>query len=383
MFIKKYTILLFLVGFVYTIHSQKNIKLNGLVVDENNEPIPYAAVGIPSKSIGTATTEDGDFYLLVSQKNLSDILEVSSIGFETFKIKVQDFINQKEKKIVIKEAVMSLDEIVLDKRKPKDYAKQAIRKLWKTTINDEHQLNILYRRFSVEDGKARFLVEHYINVLDKGPLEGRFLGVELVAGRKSADYRFVRKKLKGHPVNVITKFSPLRSGFNLKDYNWKRKGDTSYDGEDVLIVEGRHKDNKRRFIRFYVGMDTYGVYKVETSELSATYIYKKDAEGKLHLSYHNRTRTGKVKLDGVQRVIKESYKHEVFVLGIQKDPKIIHQSKYKFFKEDIGDIRFNYKPEFWQSFSLPPATAFYKKSVKELESIYGVPLETQFKAVNK
>ena len=158
MFIKKYTILLFLVGFVYTIHSQKNIKLNGLVVDENNEPIPYAAVGIPSKSIGTATTEDGDFYLLVSQKNLSDILEVSSIGFKTFKIKVQDFINQKEKKIVIKEAVMSLDEIVLDKRKPKDYAKQAIRKLWKTTINDEHQLNILYRRFSVEDGKDETLL---------------------------------------------------------------------------------------------------------------------------------------------------------------------------------------------------------------------------------
>ncbi len=54
-----------------------------------------------------------------------------------------------------------------------------MKKQSKTTINEKHQLNILYRRFSVEDGKARFLVEHYINVLDKGPLEGDFLGVEM------------------------------------------------------------------------------------------------------------------------------------------------------------------------------------------------------------
>lgn len=389
-FFKKYLLFLFIIGFSFPIHSQKNIKLNGLVVDENNEPIPYAAIGIPSKSLGTATTEEGTFLLFVSKNNLSDFLEVSSIGFETFKIKVQDFINLKEKKIVIKEAVMSLDEIVLSK-KPKDYAKLAIKKLWKTTINDEHQLNILYRRFSVEEGKARFLVEHYINVLDKGPLEGKFLGVEIVAARKSADYRFVKKKLKGHPINVITRFSPLRNDFRLIDYNWKRKGDTSYDGEDVLIVEGRFKGNNRRFVRLYVGMDTYGVYRVETSILSALYVYKKDADGKLHLSYHNRTRNGKVFINSKQKAIlgtdkefvNESYKHEVFVLGVKKDSKTINASEYKTFNEDIGDIKANYNASFWENFSLPPATKFYKKSVKELEAIYGVSLKDQFKAVNK
>lgn len=388
---KKYKLFLFLFGFVITVYSQNTIKIKGVVVDEQQQPIPYAAVGIPSKSIGTATTEEGGFYLLVSKDELQDVLEVSSIGFDTFKIKIQDFLNRKDKKIEIKEAVMALDEIVISNKKPSYYAKQAIRKMWKTTVNERHQLNMLYRRFSVEDGKARFLVEHYINVLDKGPLEGKYLGVDIVAGRKSADYRFVKKKLKGHPVNVITRFSPLRSEFRLKEYDWKRKGDTSYDGEDVLIVEGKHKENKRKFIRFYIGLDTYGVYKIETSELNAVYIYKKDADGKLHLSYHNRTRTGKIKLKQHQmallgtakNVIKESYKHEVFVLGIQKESKVINKSNFQVFKEDIGDIEFNYNPTFWANFSLPPSTAFYKKSVKQLESISGVPLETQFKAVNR
>jgi hypothetical protein len=389
---KKITLLILFMGFAVSSNSQNSIKINGLIVDENNEPIPYAAVGLPSKSIGTATTEEGTFFLLVSKSNLSDVLEVSSIGFETFKIKIQDFINQKYQKIIIKEAVMSLDEIVLNNKKPKDYAKYAIRKLWKTTINETHQLNVLYRRFSVEDGKARFLVEHYINVLDDGPLEGNYKGVEIVAGRKSADYRFVKKKLRGYPIHVIGKRNPLRSAeFRLKDYDWKRNGDTSYDGEDILIVEGKLKTNKKRFVRLYVGMDTFGVYKIETSDLSSVYVYKKDATGKLHLSYHNRTRNGKVKLTATQKAIlgsdknelRESYKHEIFVLGVQRNLEIVNASDYKKFKKDIGDIAFKYNPVFWESFSVPPATAFYKKSVKELESIFGVPLEVQFKAVNR
>ena len=137
-------------------------------------------------------------------------------------------------------------------------------------------------------------------------------------------------------------------------------------------------------------MDSFSVYKIEASELSAVYIYKKDADGKLHLSYHNRTRTGKVKLNAAQKAllkttkneIKEAYKHEVYVLGVQRNSKIVNKPDYKFFKEDIGDIRFNYNPKFWATFSLPPATTFYKKSVQELESIFGVSLEVQFNAVN-
>ena len=298
-----YSILL-IIGVAFSFNAQQdNIKLKGVVVDQNNESIPYAAVGITSISKGTATTEDGTFYLLISQNNVNEILEVSSIGFETYKIKVQEFLNLKEKKIILKEAITSLDEIVISNKKASYYPKMALRKLWKTTLNDKHQLNILYRRFSVEDKKARFLVEHYINVLDKGPLEGKYLGVAIVAGRKSADYRFLKKKLKGHPVNIITRFSPLRGDFRLKDFDWERVGDSSYDGEDILIVEGKNKKNSKGFVRLYIGFDTFGIYKIETSNLNAVYVYKKNKEGKLHLSYHNRTRSGKIRLKPFQKKI--------------------------------------------------------------------------------
>ncbi|MGB5420059.1 carboxypeptidase-like regulatory domain-containing protein, partial [Algibacter sp.] len=200
---KRLGILFLITACTFTTYSQqKSLELNGLIIDETNFPIPYAAVGIPSKYIGTASTEDGTFNLLLSKSNLADSLEVSSIGYETFKIKVQDFINQKDKTIIIKEDIVSLDEVKL--LKSSDYVKLALKNRRKTTITTPHQLNILYRRFSEEDGKARFLVEHYMNVLDYGPQSGDFIGEEIVAGRKSADYRFLKKKMNGHPINVIT-----------------------------------------------------------------------------------------------------------------------------------------------------------------------------------
>ncbi|MCL7764002.1 carboxypeptidase-like regulatory domain-containing protein [Polaribacter sp. Z014] len=390
--LNKYFFFFLLIGVTFSVNAQqKNLKLSGLVVDEFNEPIPYAAIGVPAKSIGTATTEEGTFFLLISKTNLVDVLEVSSIGFETFKIKIQDFLNLKEQKIVLKEAATQLDEFVLSTIKPIDYIKTTMKKLSKTTINREHKLKVLYRRFSVEDKKARLLVEHYLYVLDPGPKRGDFIGINIVAGRKSADYRFVKKKIYGHPMHVIGYRNPMRKGFRTKDYNWERTGDTSYDGEDVLIVEGRLKKNKNDFIRFYVGMDSYGIYKIETSDLKALYVYKKDADGKLVLSYHNRTRTNNIKLTDFQKkalntkknFITESYKHEVYVLGVETKGRDVYDCDYIRTKGDIGDLKVNYNPDFWKTFNMPPNTAFYKQSAKELESIYGVPLSEQFKLVNQ
>ncbi|MHB0755640.1 hypothetical protein [Polaribacter sp. M15] len=191
-------------------------------------------------------------------------------------------------------------------------------------------------------------------------------------------------------MSVMGNRNPIRTGFSIKDYNWERIGDSSYDGEDILIFEGREKKNKENFIKLYIGLDTAGIYRVETSDLNSLYIYKKNEDGKLVLSYHNRTRVGQMKLTDLQKKIlktnrdyvTESYKHEVFVLGVETKPREVYKSEYKKIWQDMGEIKVDYKPEFWSTFSLPPETKFYKKSVQELESIYGVSLENQFKLVN-
>lgn len=380
-----------LIGIVccFSVYSQENnIQLEGSIVDETGSGIPYAAISITKKHIGTASNDEGRFYLALSKSNLLDTLEISSIGYKSFKIKIEDFIKKEDKTIILYEDVVSLSEVNI--LKPKDYVKNAFKYLNRNTLSDKHQLNILYRRFSVENNMARFFVEHYLKVLDDGPRSSELLRIEVAEGRQSADYRFISKKQNKHAINYMVSQNVLRSGISINQYQWKKTGDTSYDGEDIVIVEGKKGEND--YLRFYIGIKTYSIYKIETSNFNAIYIYKKDENGKLYLSYHNREWISYENIDDVQKIllkirsnkIKLSYRHEVFVLGIENDKEIMNLVKdFGGYGNDMGDVKVKYDAVFWSNLSLPPETAFFKKNVKELESIYGVPLETQFKVINK
>ena len=275
--------------FIFTINffsQHSNITLNGVIIDSNKNTVPYAAIGILSKAMGTSSNDDGEFFLKLTRENLSDTLTVSSIGYKTFKIKVQDFINQTEKIIVLEEEVVSLGEITLIK--PDYYVKKALKNIKNTTLSSLHQLTILYRRFSTENNTPRFLVEHYMHVLDRSLTINEFQEASVLEIRKSVDYRYVKFKQNFHAAEMIAKQNPLRGDFYANDYNWKVTGDSSYDGEEIIIVQGNEKVKPGNWVRLYIGVVTFGIYKLEKSHNNATYIYKKDKEGKLYLSYHNR-----------------------------------------------------------------------------------------------
>ncbi|MDG2437361.1 MAG: carboxypeptidase-like regulatory domain-containing protein [Polaribacter sp.] len=250
-------------------NAQETIKVEGLIVDKDKYPVPYAAVSILSKSIGTASNDDGGFVLKLIQDNLKDSITVSALGFKTFTIKVEDFIGLDEKIITLVEDVVSLDEITLVDYK--SYVKDALKNLKNTTQRKGHQLNILYRRFSNENGTSRFLVEHYLKVYDRGPTSSEFEEIEVAESRKSNDYRFAKKKQKFHAAVMIAKQNPLRKGIYRNDYKWEVIDDTSYDGEDVIVVEGKQKENPKKWIKLYIGVDTKGIYKLENYNLKAVY----------------------------------------------------------------------------------------------------------------
>lgn len=368
----------------FCLFGQEKIDVEGFVKDNSGYAVPYAAVSIPSKYIGTSTTEDGSFYL--NATNLEDFLEVSSIGFLTYKIKVGDFLKLSDKTIELKEDVVSLDEVML--LAPKAYVINAIKSLKKNALSTRHQLNMLYRRFSTEAGKARFLVEHYIKVLDRGVASPRFIRIEVTQGRKSADYRFLKDKYPGHQALNTAITNPLRQGIYKNDYTWVKIGSSSYDGEDIVIMEG--KRGVKGWLRLYIGIDTFAVYKVESSNLNSLWVYKKNPDGKIVLSYHNRTWNKRIPINKSQqrlfainnKAVKASYRHEAFVLGIETNTKKIKVGNGDGYRNDMGDIPVKYNEAFWKNLSIPPETKFYKKNVRDLESIYGVPLDEQFQLAN-
>ncbi|MGB3477819.1 MAG: carboxypeptidase-like regulatory domain-containing protein, partial [bacterium] len=62
-------------------------KIQGIVLDEaTNEPIPYANVITLKTELGTATDQDGTFFIFNVLPNIYTV-EISCVGYQTQQIK--------------------------------------------------------------------------------------------------------------------------------------------------------------------------------------------------------------------------------------------------------------------------------------------------------
>jgi len=105
---------------------QNEVTLSGYIYDsETNQPLPYVNIGFVKKAIGTVSNDYGQFNLTytVSKINANDQLQISSIGYETLKMKASEFykIIVRDHKIYLKPTPYTLDQVVIsnDLRKEK------------------------------------------------------------------------------------------------------------------------------------------------------------------------------------------------------------------------------------------------------------------------
>lgn len=364
-------------------YAQQSIEVKGIVLDEFDNPIPFAAISIVKKNRGTSSTEDGEFSLRITTSDLEETLSFTSLGFNSFKIKIKDFLAQAEKKIILKETVMEMDEITIVA--PKTYVLNALKNLKENTLSKPHQIELLYRRAATEGGKSKFFVENYIKIRDRGPAYP--LGVvQVTEARKSADYRIWKRKQWTHDINWMITANPLRPTDrtpNLKKFKWKIVGETSYDGEEVLIFEGEGKQKWNK-VKLYIGIDTYGIYRIERNK--ALLVYKRHENGKLYLSYYaNEWGLGRGQIPKEYwntEAEKMSYRLEAFIYKVETDKKKINVNAFGG-DTDMGSLDLPYNPDFWKNLSMPPDTKFFKQIKSELEGNFGVPLEVQYNLANQ
>lgn len=89
-------------------YTEETRRINGLVLDESNFPIPGASVFVMGTKIATITDFDGKFTLNIPV-NLTT-LSVSYMGFETKEINIE---NKTEIKVQLSNTVSQLEEIVI------------------------------------------------------------------------------------------------------------------------------------------------------------------------------------------------------------------------------------------------------------------------------
>ena len=138
---KKILPLLFLLCSI-TIFSQ--VKISGVVIDKDNNTVPFTNVVFVGSTVGTVSDENGRFYL-ESDITYAEI-EISFIGYESKRIQVKrrDF----NMRIVLEELSDQLDEVIIYSGRIKNKGNPAIpilRKIWErkrqngTRLFDQYQ----------------------------------------------------------------------------------------------------------------------------------------------------------------------------------------------------------------------------------------------------
>ena len=96
------------IGQVTRGEAERN-EVKGVVVDENNKPIPYVNIWVENENVGTTSEEDGTFSLSVS--------ETKKICFSALGYEAKILLATNVKSVVLYPKALELNEVVIEKRK--------------------------------------------------------------------------------------------------------------------------------------------------------------------------------------------------------------------------------------------------------------------------
>ncbi len=190
----KYISLIVFMASVSTAYAQIEIK-NKIVDFTSLLPLSNASIYVKNTTIGTVSNADGNFVLLIPQENEKDTLVVSSIGYKTYKVPVNEFDNSFE--IFLEDEVAALDEIILiAENRPKtgnDIVIKALEELTETLPDSAYIQKGFLRHKERNTIEFKWLIESALTVYDSGyaSKSNDYLKVNIDQVRKSYDLRDV------------------------------------------------------------------------------------------------------------------------------------------------------------------------------------------------
>ncbi|GAB2548885.1 carboxypeptidase-like regulatory domain-containing protein [Rufibacter soli] len=95
-------------------------RFQGKIVDQKNAPLPYVNIGVVGKNVGTVSSANGEFSLLLPDSLNAQTLLISAIGYAPSKFIVSEFKQKHAGQAAIihlKEQAVALQEVVVRPRK--------------------------------------------------------------------------------------------------------------------------------------------------------------------------------------------------------------------------------------------------------------------------
>jgi hypothetical protein len=273
----------------------QNIVIEGQVVDyENADPLTYAHVFLKDLKKGTITDLDGKFRMTVEEHSLSDTLKVSMIGFSTYKISIQDYLNGNSNVIKLKNKVTQIKQVVITNgniKKQSGLAKKmvenAIDKITKNYPTRPYLLQGYFRTAYKENGTYARLHEVTFDLYDAG-YHTRYtstgnLITDIKEVRKSNDYRQYKFDDRGDYIDLILRScNDIRNQKRIMNkelhryYSFAMDKITELDGKKIYIIKAIPNElvynnrvnsgveNYTPFVKLYIREGDYAITKIES-----------------------------------------------------------------------------------------------------------------------
>lgn len=167
--------LLIIFVFLFSLVAIAQTKVSGYVYDEFDLPVPYANIVFKNSSKGVITNENGKFYM--EDDETWPTLIVSFVSYETKEISLKKGANY-NLKIVLKEEIAALDEVVIatgKQSKKNNPAIDILRKIWANKrVNGLNK----YKQYQYDKYEK---VEFDLNTIDSATIKSKlFRGMEFV-----------------------------------------------------------------------------------------------------------------------------------------------------------------------------------------------------------
>ncbi len=216
-----------------SIYSQQNEYIIGKLLDiKTQEPIVFASIRIKGRALGVISNEDGSFKIPLKYKNYGDIIEISSMGYQSTEILINDLQRYEVNMLRLQPAVLELEETVVlakSKRKKVLSARKIVRKAIEAIPQNFPETSFstigYYRDYQMKDQVHINLNEAILEVFDEGfdQLDLEKTKVKIYDYKQNLD--FYRDSLPAMSYDYINKSKVVNNAFL-----------PSYGGNEFVIL---------------------------------------------------------------------------------------------------------------------------------------------------
>jgi len=271
-----------------------------VIMDKNDEPIPYVNIGLKNDAIGTISNEGGNFKLNITNKNSQDTVCFSCVGYKIQYHPVKEFLNASRSEIKMEAQNYNLNEVTIsvERLTAKKILRKTIRAIDKNYYQNAYTQDILFRKKDkYANSNSEYLLEFVNRTYDSNGYKPRWLDMSSVKedkqclatrittidslGKSLNGYRSIKSKRQSYPAYqdlINYRKNSFLNPLKWFRYDFQLSDTLKFNGQTVFRIDFNCKYPSYRStlqlaaLKFhgyiYINMEDYAIVKIESNTVN-------------------------------------------------------------------------------------------------------------------